>query len=44
MRDEGVVPTLAALVDHGFLGPLEDVIFIEFASPDGIPDWFRPEG
>ena len=43
MRNEGVTPSLIALVERGFAGSLHDVIVIEFASPEGIPDWFRPE-
>ena len=44
MRREGGVPSLKALVDRGFVGPLHDVIVIEFASAEAVPDWFRPEG
>jgi hypothetical protein len=44
MRDEGVAPSLHTLVDHGFVGSLEDVIVVEFASHEGSPDWLRPEG
>jgi uncharacterized protein (DUF39 family) len=43
MREEGIVPSLAVLVERGFNGPLVDVVIAEFVSREYAPDWFRPE-
>jgi hypothetical protein len=42
MREEGVVPSIEALVGKDFRGTLEDVIVIEFASRRFAPDWLTP--
>jgi hypothetical protein len=42
MRTEGVTPSLEQLVNHGFNGPLSEVIVIQFASNENLPDWLAP--
>jgi hypothetical protein len=42
IREEGAVPSLEAIVGHGFDGPLGDVVVVQFASPEHVPDWLVP--
>lgn len=44
MRSEGLEPTLDLLVERGFAGNIEEVIIVEFASPELAPEWFTPNG
>ncbi|NGY61611.1 hypothetical protein G7043_22030 [Lentzea sp. NEAU-D13] len=42
MREKGIVPSLEELVSHGFDGPLSDVVIIQFASSENMPNWLVP--
>jgi hypothetical protein len=41
IRAQGARLSLETLVDRGFTGPLDEVIVLQVASPDGAPDCFR---
>jgi hypothetical protein len=44
MRAEGVTPSIAALITHGYGGSLDDVLVGEFASRKYAPDLLTPGG
>ena len=44
MRREGVTPSLEALIGRGYRGSLDEVIVVEFSSPDYAPDLLFPGG